>query len=229
MSAVIKEFLKFRRVGFSKKSIGIFLVLLAPSLFAMFFIILRGNNLPAVVYVLYTTGDIFAAAFVPLLIIGNYNSNKYVLYTTLPIKNDNLFKFIYLETYGIIVSTFLVTGVINFILYDIYSLFVQMFKMALALCISNVFIAKLSTKEFLTNSDNQQTGIVAIILSVILIGTFFITILIVAGPETPSNFLNNDIAKIVIISLSITCMIIAVLTLKKSYLHTMNKARLMKY
>jgi hypothetical protein len=65
-------------------------------------------------------------------------------------------------------------------------------------------------------------------MSIIVIVIIFMTILIIAGPETLSSFLNNSILYIVIISLSFVGTLLAILTLKKSYLSTMNKVRLIK-
>ncbi len=54
----------------------------------------------------------------------------------------------------------------------------------------------------------------------------FMSILILAGPETMNSLFNNSIAHIVIISLWVIGTVISILTLKKSYLRTMNKVRL---
>jgi len=229
MRSVLNGYFTFRKAGFFKSSKVILVILLLPSLITLLFNRLRGDELPTILYVLFSTGDILFAVLVPLFIVGNYNFNKYRLYTTLPIKYDDLFKYLYIETYSIIILAFSITGIINFAIFDLYSLFVQIFKMVLALGLSNIFIPRVATEEFITNSEMQQTNLVVIAMSVTFAATMFVFILILAGPETMSSFFDNTITNIVIISLSLAGTVIAVLTLKKSYFNTVNKVRLMKY
>jgi cytochrome c oxidase subunit IV len=147
MRALIKEYFKFRKAGFFKSSLVILVIILLPSLITLVFNSLIDDELPAILYALFTVGDVFLAVFGPLIVVANYSLNKYKLYITLPIKYDNLFKFIYLEAYAIIIIAFVITGVINFISYDIYSLFVQIFKMVMVLCLCNVFIPQFATES----------------------------------------------------------------------------------
>lgn len=228
MSYTIKDFLKFRKINFNKRSIAIFIIILLPSVITMIFNLYKGDEMPALLYGIFTTGDVFIAFFVPILIVGNYNMNKYMLYTTLPIKNSNLFKYLYMETYLIIILAFVITGIINFAVFDIYSLFAQLFKMVIILCLSNFFIPRIATEEFVLNTEKQQMNLVLSVVVMVLLITMFISILIISGPETLSSFFNSSIANTVIISLWIVGTLIAILTLKKSYLCTMNKVRLMK-
>lgn len=229
MTSIIREYLKFRKAGFLKSSITIFVLLLLPSIICMYFNILRGDELPTVLYVLVTAGDIILAVFVPIFVVGYYNFNKYKFYTTLPIKSDNIFKLIYFETYTIIIMAFFITGVVNLINFDIYSFFVQIFKMMLVLCISNVIIPRIATEEFIINSEKQETNLVVITMVITFIVVMLMSFLILAGPETLSSFLDSFIVKMLIILLTITFMGIAAITLQKSYLNTMNKVRLMDY
>lgn len=228
MRPMILEYLRFRKFSFYKRSVAIFIILLLPAVITMIFSLYKGDEMPTLLYGIFTAGDVFLAFLIPLLIVGNYNFNKYVLYTTLPIKNDNLFKYLYIEIYAITILAFIITGVINMVIFSTYSLFVQLFKMVLALCLSNFIIPRVATEEFMVNTENQQTNIVISAMIMTVIGCLFMTILIIAGPETMSSFFNNSIAHIVIISLWVIGTAIAILTLKKSYFRTMNKVRLTK-
>lgn len=118
--------------------------------------------------------------------------------------------------------------VINMAIFSIYSLFVQLFKMALALCLSNFLIPRVATEEFMINTENQQTNMVISAMIMTAIICLFMSILIIAGPETMNSFFNNSIVHIVIISLWVIGTVIAILTFKKSYLRTVNKVRLTK-
>lgn len=228
MRIMFLEYVKLRKTGLIKSGNILLVLLLAPSIIGVIISSNSNINYFDAAYSFTMIIDILLACLVPLIMTNRYNSGKFLFYCTLPIRNVNLIEYLYFETYTVIIVGFFINGVIYSIQYGMSYLIMHCFKLILALCLNNLFIPMLSSGEFKRTDESMNTGIVAIITAILLIVTFIITIALAAGTKLIDNCLNNGGFKIVILSLSAVLALICILTVKKSYFHTLKKVRLIQ-
>lgn len=223
MKELIKDFKKFRKAGFLRGGTAVFIFMLLPSLTVFVYSLISGVSQSRIIFAVGLLGDIFVACLVPFIITGCYNRGRYILYATLPLKNNHLIGFIYLQSYLIIISGFLLTGTISAFSFGLSYFTVQIFKIAVMLCLCNLYVPMISSPEFIAPSEGP---LLVVLMSVVMTSTFLSIMTVAIGPQTLINLLGSYKVIGVISIADVILALAGVLTYKKSYAATMKKVRL---
>lgn len=226
MRTLILNYIGIRKAGLFKNGNVMFIIIILPS-FAAWIIGENYIGMNSTIPYIVTLTALMFFNIVPLTTLGNLSLGKYITYATLPIKNLNLIAFTYIKTYTVISAAFIVREIINSLFLGMPYVAVDFFCFALSLCLSNLFIPMQASGEFRMPMEGQVTVIIAIIFSIITLGSIALIILLLNNPQELSPCLNQPLFIATTVFFSLTMVSIAILTIKKSFLTTVKKVRLM--
>lgn len=226
MIAELRDLNTFRRAGFLKNGTVLSILLILPSIAVAAINLFYKEPVHPILITAVLFCDLLVACLAPLTITNLFSMNRYVLYNTLPIRSRNILKLLYFNTYAVICVSFVLTGVFNCIQFGLYFLAIQLLKMGLSLCLSNIFIPMMASGEFKEPTETKSTVVVTIMVSWILVVTMIFTVAILTDSQLFLNALNSYTAKIIVIMLAVIANSAAIITLKKSLNSTTKKVRL---
>lgn len=211
MKSLMNNYFKMIKGGLFHKPFIFILILIIPYVLSLYYI---NSKYASVSFLIF--GGISVAAFLPGMVFNDISEKKYILFSTIPVKIKDTVKIMYLHTYIIYLSSFMVILLISRFSYNQY---VMMYLALISICLilSNIFFPYFSSNELKLGINQQEKVIVLTILYILCVGFGGIVFVFIL-PLIKSEIVFNIELTTIIISI-----IAAVGTIKISYNTTMKK------
>ncbi|MDP4178740.1 MAG: hypothetical protein Q8900_10420 [Bacillota bacterium] len=201
MASIIKNYSKMIKSGFFNKP------LLNPLILTLILFFFHDINFIFLLMFLMISG-----VLIPMYPLNEISENKYILFSTLPIKTRDFIKLMYFQNYVIYLLCFIFTLILGIVFHD-KTIMKCLIIILINLVLSNVFFPFLASTELKLGINQQEKCILWMVLNFLIMCLIAAAYLLI---QIKINFQIN-------LMLILTSFIIAASTIKKSFSITVSK------